>query len=144
MKAHGHYFSSEIPWESSVRSHGHNTTILILNFNEKHKCYLEQEHYETPSPLWVWLAGLQCRQQQMKVFWVRSNVGNYQDKGTVILHQHSCRWSLSVSLRLSVPLSVNMSSAIGKLKHSSLTPSVFLQSMIKYRITGFYANFGGV
>ena len=49
MKAHGHYFSSEIPWESSVRSHGHNTTILILNFNEKHKCYLEQEHYETLS-----------------------------------------------------------------------------------------------
>ena len=41
MKAHGHYFSSEIPWESSARSHGHNTTILILNFNEKHKCSAE-------------------------------------------------------------------------------------------------------
>ena len=93
MKAHGHYFSSEIPWDSSARSHGHNTTILILNFNEKHKC-----------SLWVWLAGTADTNKWSFPLWVRNNGGNYQDKETIILHQLSSV-SLSVggpSLSLSV------------------------------------------
>ena len=134
MKAHGHYFSSEIPWDSSARSHGHNTTVLILNFNEKHKC-----------SLWVWLAGAADTNKWSFPLWVRNNGGNYQDKETIILHQLSSVLCLSVVLPcLSLCLSSthNMSSTMGEFQHSSLTPCVFLQSMIKYRITGFYANFG--
>ena len=135
MKAHGHYFSSEIPWESSARSHGHNTTILILNFNEKHKCSAES------SPESDWLGQQPSTNEASREFEIMAVIIK-----TKKLQYFTCTvlcWSV-VLLSLCVSLfSVrqNQLKYIGKFKHSSLTPCVFLQCMIKYRITGFYANF---